>query len=133
MIGDNAWYNEFDRLDDLAMGYEVAAIPLFESDYLREFYDLYEIVNRKARLTCAEESFEQVLLDVSGAGRWEAVAQKTRELYGPPKRVMVFDDVVQLREELEGPSGLAPFFFVFDLMFCEYDGFALCFMSGTNN
>lgn len=46
---------------------------------------------------------------------------------------MLFDDVSGIIDELEGPDGLAPFFFFFDLMFCEYDDFTLCFMSGSNN
>ena len=45
----------------------------------------------------------------------------------------VFDNNVKLREELEGPDGLSPFFFVFDLMFCEYGEYTLCFISGSNN
>ncbi|MDO4399578.1 MAG: hypothetical protein Q4D27_01360 [Coriobacteriia bacterium] len=127
------WRTEFDALDDLAMEYEVAVIPFFKTDYLQEFYDFYEIKRRDAKLTPLQASFEEALREVSGEHRWEAIAKKAKELFGLPSRVMVFDDVKHLKGELEGPMGLAPFFFVFDMMFCEYEGFTLCFMSGTNN
>ena len=39
MLFDQAWNEKLDRLDELAMGYEVAVIPLYEEDYLKEFYD----------------------------------------------------------------------------------------------
>ena len=133
MVGDKDWLEQLYALDDLAMGYEVAVIHLLEDDYLSEFYDLFEVRGREARLVPSDEGFEQTLRAVCGERRWEVIAQRTEGLYGLPSRVMVFDDVAGLKDELEGPDGLAPFFFVFDLMFCEYEGFALCFMSGTNN
>ena len=47
---------------------------------------------------------------------------------------MVFDGATaDLCEALGGRRGLSPFFFVFDMMFCEYPECTLCFMSGTNN
>ena len=127
------WRKEFDALDDLAMEHEVAVIPFFETDYLQEFYDFYEIKQRGAKLAPCQAGFEEALRDVSGEHRWEAIAQKAKELFGLPNRGMVLDDAKSLKGELEGPEGLAPFFFVFDMMFCEYEDFTLCFMSGTNN
>ena len=133
MIADKAWKAKLKLLDDLAMRYEVAVKPLYEEDYLDEFYDFYEIKNRKAKLVPSTEGFEETLKNVSGEYSWEAIAEKTESLFGLPVRVTVFDNDEKLREELEGPEGLAPFFFVFDLMFCEYGEYTLCFISGSNN
>ena len=133
MIADKDWKAKLKLLDDLAMRYEVAVKPLYEEDYLKEFYDFYEIKNRKAKLVTVEEGFEETLKNVSGEDSCEAVAEKTKSLFGLPVRVTVFDNNVKLREELEGPDGLSPFFFVFDLMFCEYGQYTLCFISGSNN
>ena len=133
MIADKEWKAKLKLLDDLAMRYEVAVKPLYEEDYLKEFYDFYEIKNRRAKLVSAEEGFEETLKNVSGEDRWEAIAEKTKSLFGLPFRVTVFDDDTKLKEELEGSDGLAPFFFVFDLMFCEYGEYTLCFISGSNN
>lgn len=120
-------------LNDVAMEYEVAVVPLFEEDYRKEFYDFYEIKNRDAKPIPAEEGFEETLKSMSGEFRWEAIAEKTESLFGLPARVTVFDDDADLREELGGPDGLSPFFFVFDLMFCEYEDHTLCFLCGSNN
>ncbi len=133
MIADKNWFDELDQLDDLSMGYEVAVIPLFAEDYLKEYYDFYKIKNRKPKLIPSEEDFDGALREVSGEYRWEAIAEKAKSLYGLPTRVMVFDDDTQLRESLGGRRGLSPFFFVFGMMFCEYEGFTLCFLSGSNN
>lgn len=133
MIADKDWRAKLKLLDDLAMSYEVTVKPLYEEDYLKEFYDFYEIKNRRAKLVPAEEGFEKTLKNVSGEDSCEAVAEKTKSLFGLPVRVTVFDNNVKLREELEGPDGLSPFFFVFDLMFCEYGEYTLCFISGSNN
>ena len=134
MIRDQEWNDKLDLLEDLAMGYEVGVIPFFEKNYLQEFYDFYEIRHRSGRLIPAEAGFEESLRDVSGEYRWEAIAEKALELFGRPFRVMVFDTYDPgLTEELGGTRGLSPFFFVFDMIFCEYEGFTLCFMSGSNN
>ena len=133
MFADKDWKAKLKLLKDLAMRYEVAVKPLYEKDYLKEFYDFYEIRKRKEKLVPAEEGFEETLKNVSGEYRWEAIAEKTKSLFGLPLRVTVFDDITKLRDEMEGPEGLAPFFFVFDLMFCEYGEYTLCFISGSNN
>ena len=133
MIADKDWKANLKLLNDLAMQYEVGVKLLYEKNYLKEFYDFYEIRNRKAKLVPAEEGFEEILKNVSGEYRWEAIAEKTKSLFGLPLRVTVFDDITKLRDEMEGPEGLAPFFFVFDLMFCEYGEYTLCFISGSNN
>lgn len=133
MIAGKDWKAKLKLLDELAMRYEVAVKPLYKEDYLKEFYDFYEIKNRNAKLVPAEEGFEETLKNVSGEDSCEAVAEKTKSLFGLPVRVTVFDNNVKLREELEGPDGLSPFFFVFDLMFCEYGEYTLCFISGSNN
>ncbi len=133
MTGDGEWKEKLHLLSGLTMKYEVAVIPLYKADYLTEFLDFYEIKNRDAVLVPSEEDFDGALRDLSGEYRWEAIAEKTKDLFGLPERVMVPDNDAHLREELEGPDGLAPFFFVFGLMFCEYSDFTLCFMSGSNN
>ncbi len=133
MVDKNDIYEKVHVLYDLAMKYEVAVIPLFEEDYLNEFLDFYEIKNRDLELIPAEKDFDESLKDLSGEYRWEELAEKTKELFGIPVNVMIFADDTSLREELEGPDGLAPFYFVFDLMFCEYEGFTLCFICGSNN
>ena len=48
MFADKDWKAKLKLLKDLAMRYEVAVKPLYEKDYLKEFYDFYEIRNRKA-------------------------------------------------------------------------------------
>ncbi len=133
MIADKEWKANLKLLNDLAMRYEVAVKPLYEEDYLKEFYDFYEIKNRRSKLVSAVEGFEETLKNVSGECCWETIAEKTKSLFGLPLRVTVFDDDTKLKEELEGPDGLAPFFFVFDMMFCEYGEYTLCFISGSYN
>ena len=135
MIGDDNWFETLRPLEELAMGYEVAVFPLFAQDYLQEFYDWFRIRDRdrRAKLIPSEEGFEASLKAVSGEYRWEAIAEMAKRLYGLPSRVMVFDDDRRLRDALGGPRGLSSFFFVFDMMFCEYGDFTLCFLSGTNN
>ena len=135
MIADKDWKDKLRLLDDLAMVYEVAVIPLYEKDYLTEFYDFYRIRNRSGKLVPSELGFEDSLREVSGEYRWEEIAEMAKELYGLPKRIMGFENGApsDLREALGGRRGLSPFFFVFDMMFCEYEGFTLCYMSGTNN
>ena len=64
---------------------------------------------------------------------WQKIEEKTKALLGEPESVAIFEDCGPLIDEMEGADGLAPFFFVFDIMFCEYKRFTLCFISGTNN
>lgn len=133
MLADRDLLRKAAELDELAMGYETAVQPLLAEDYVKEFYDFYRIRNRKRKLIPSEDIFERALMEVSGYDVWRPIAEKTESVFGLPKRVMVFDDDADLREELGGRRGLGPFFFVFGIMFCEYDGFTLCFISGTNN
>ena len=135
MIADKDWKKKLGLLDDLAMGYEVAVIPMYEKDYLAEFYDFYRIRNRSGKLVPSELGFEGSLREVSGEYRWEEIAVRAKAYFGLPVRIMGFEDGApsDLREALGGRRGLSPFFFVFDMMFCEYEGFTLCYMSGTNN
>ena len=133
MIDKNEILEKVNILDDLAMKYEVAVIPLFEEDYLKEFLDFYEIKNLDLKLVPSEDDLDEALKNLSGEYRWEEIAEKTKSLFGVPDRIMVLEDDRSLKEELEGPDGLAPFFFVFDLMFCEYEEYTMCFLCGTNN
>ena len=128
-------FDKAEELDELAMLYEVSVMPLFEKDYLKEFYDFYRIRNRKAKLIPSEEDLDGSLRDLSGEYRWKEIAEKTKSLFGLPERIMVFsiDDLEHLKDELGGRRGCSGFFFVFDVMFCEYDGYTLCFICGTNN
>lgn len=120
-------------LDQLAQRYETSVTAFPAGDYLRAFCDFYEIKGRDLKLIPAPEGFHAALRELSGDDVWQPIARETERLFGPPRRVTVFEDDKALRDELEGPEGLAPFFFVFDLMFCEYEGFTLSFLSGTNN
>ena len=133
MHPDSGWYEKMRSLNEFAMEYETAAVSFFEKDYLKEFYDFYEIRNRKAGLIPSPCGFEESLKELSGEDCWKPIAEKTESLFGIPERVRIFDNDRELREELEGPDGLSPFFFVFDLMFCEYENYTLCFISGSNN
>ncbi len=124
---------KIELLDKLAMEYEISVQAFGAEDYLREFYGFYEIKNRDHRLIPSPDTFYETLKEVSGDDVWEPIAKKTESLFGAPARVTVFEDITGLRDELEGPDGLAPFFSVFDLMFCEYEDFTLCYISGSNN
>ena len=129
-------WDKVQELHELAMKYEVAVVPFFEKDYLKEFCDFYRIRNREAKLIPSEENFDGSLRDLSGEYRWEEIAKKAMDLFGLPERIMVFDmndSFDRLRDELGGRRGLSGFFFVFDVMFCEYDGYTLCFICGSNN
>ena len=122
-----------EELDDLAMSYETAVQMLPERNYLNTFLDFYRIKHRDLRLIDAAEPFREALRELCGDSVWQPIAECAESLFGIPKRITRFEDDSTLREELEGPRGGAPFFFVFDLMFCEYEGFTLCFLSGTNH
>lgn len=121
------------RLDKLAMYYETAVQLFPGTGYLKNFYDFYEIKNREPKLIPTEGGFRETLREVSGDDVFTPIADLTEELFGTPERVLVFDDSASLCDELDGPDGLGPLFFIFGMMFCEYGGFTLCFMSGTNN
>ena len=97
-------------------------------------HDSHEVIHDIIRLVPADCDFDEALRNVSGEYRWEAIAEAAKRLFGLPDRIMVFDGATaDLREALGGRRGLSPFFFVFDMMFCEYPECTLCFMSGTNN
>ena len=120
-------------LNTLSMQYETAVIDFPADGYPNAFFDYFEIKDRDLKLIPSELGFHETLKEVSGYDVWQLIADLTEEFFGEPKRVTVFEDDKSLRDELEGPEGLAPFFFIFDLMFCEYDDFTLCFISGSNN
>lgn len=124
------WISDLNRL---AMVYETGVSLFSGKDYLTEFYDFYEIINRKEKLLPSPCGFEETLKDVSGDDCWKIIADQTKSLFGSPRRVMVFEDVRNLQDELGGPDGLSSFYSVFDLMFCEYGDYTLCFISGSNN
>lgn len=135
MIDKEKLFDKVDILNEVSMGYEVSVIPFFEKDYMKEFYDFYEIKNRAPKPVPLEEDFDECIKLLSGEYRWEEIAEKVKSLFGLPKRSLFFeeDGILALRDELDGPDGLAPFFFVFDIMFCEYDDYTLCYICGTNN
>ena len=122
-----------ERLIELAMRYETAVLLLPEDNYAKTFFDFYEIKNRDAKTIPAPDGFYETLKEVCGDDVWQPIAEKTESLFGLPKRVAVFENDAAWKDELEGPDGLGPFFFIFGVMFCEYDGFTLCFISGSNN
>ena len=128
------WDDRWRELNTFAMEHEIAVAPFTGADYLQEFLDFYEIRNsRDAKLVPSDGGLYKGLEDLAGEESGNAVAVETERLYGLPSGVSFFEDGKKLMEELEGPDGLAPFFFVFDIMFCEYDGFTLCFICGSNN
>ena len=120
-------------LNELAMRYEIAVQALPGAGYLGAFLDFYAVKNRRQRLVPIDGTFREALREVCGDDVWEPIARQTEALFGTPERVTVFEDDGALLDELEGPEGLGPFFFLFGLMFCEYGSFTLCFISGTNN
>ena len=121
------------RLDKLSMYYETSVQLLPGSGYLEAFWDFYEIKDRTQRLAPTEGSFRENLRELSGDDVFAPIADLTEELFGLPERVTTVGELEALREELDGPDGFGPFFFNFDLLFCEYGTFTLCFISGTNN
>lgn len=132
MSVDNSVQSRIEILDRFTMTYEVSVQALRPDDYFAEFCDFYGIRNRENKLIPFAGSFKEALNELFG-DVWEPVYGKTEELFGEPERVMFFENSAGIINELEGKDGLAPFFFVFDLMFCEYGSFTLCFISGTNN
>lgn len=125
---ENVW-----QLGDLAMEYEVAVIPFSSGDYLEEFYRFYKVFNRDHKLVPASDSYYEELKELKTYDGWREIIGQTKTFFGIPNCIKVFEDAAALTEELEGPLGLAPLFFVDDLLFCEYDDLTLCFISGTNN
>ncbi|MBO4367271.1 MAG: hypothetical protein J5859_01045 [Clostridia bacterium] len=122
-----------DILRKFAMAYETYVQCFPAADYPDSFRRFYEVKTKGLRLVPAEEGFRAALKEVSGDDPCGPIAQKTEDLFGLPLRVTVFEDDTALRDEMEGPDGLGPFFFIFGIMFCEYAGFTLCFISGSNN
>ena len=133
LSGDDTVMNKIEILNALTMKDEVSVQAFSADGYLQEFYDFYEINNRDQQLTAFDGTFGDAMREVFGDAVSITIAEQTRYLFGEPKCVKVFSDVGDVVGELEGEDGLAPFYIVFDLMFCEYDGFTLCFISGTNN
>ena len=127
------WDARFDLIHEIAMEQGTAVIPFFHEEYITEFYDFYRVRNRNGTLTSVKEGFVLGLEEVCGVPYGDVIAEKAEELFGKPGRLTVFEDMKPLKEELEGPRGLGPFFFVFDILFAEYDGFTLCFISGSND
>ena len=133
MFVDNTISEKARTLNDLTMKYEVAAHAFSADRYLNEFEDFYEIKNRNHRLIPSSLPFYDALKELCGDDCFRQIAEMTEIMFGKPKSVMEFENIRPLIDELEGPDGLAPFFFVFDLMFCEFDELTLCLISGTNN
>ena len=121
-------------LHDFAMAYETAVVYLDEEDYLEELCYIYYIKNRDLHLIPSPEDFYTSLKEVSGEDCGGLIAEKAESLFGLPKRVMILEEEKQLISELEAcEDGWGAFYIVFGLLFCEYEGFTLCFISGTNN
>ena len=120
-------------LNELSMPYETAVIPLYDADYTKEFCTFYHIYGQTAKTVPFELRFSDALKEICGDNCQKAIAETAVRLFGVPKRITVLEDGDNLIKLLEGPDGYAPFFFVFDLMFCEYDHLTLCFLSGSNN
>ena len=132
MALDGVSRDKLRELDDFSMKYEVAVHAFGTENYSEEFFDLYEIKNRTPEPMALPDSFIEIAVERCGEFCLP-VAEKAVSLFGEPKRVTVFDNDSALKEELEGALGLAPFFFVFEILFCEYEGLTICFISGSNN
>ena len=132
---DRELFDKVEGLHELAMYYETSVMAFGREDYLNQFFRFYRIRNRTPRPVPSTVDFYESLKEVSGDGRSQPIAAETVRLFGLPERVMVFEveDIRRLTDEMEGPRGCGPFFFNFDIMFCEYRDFTLCFISGTNN
>ena len=133
MIADQTLSEKAAALDALAMQYETAVTIFPAADYAAEFCRFFEVKAHGLKLIPSPNGFYDALKEVSGDDVWQPIAQKTEVLFGLPKRVTVFENDAAIRNALEGDDGMGPFCFIFDLMFCEYDSFTLCFISGTNN
>ena len=136
MIADREVSGKAAELDALAMRYETAVIALPAERYAEAFCRFYSLSGRELKLVPFADGFHHALQQVSGDDVWQPIAAQTERLFGLPNRVTVPKNDRERKRiirGLEGPNGLGPFFFAFDLMFCEYDGFTLCFLSGSNN
>lgn len=133
MFIDKTISEKVEILNEITMKYETAVQAFGAENYLKEFYDFYEIERREHRLILPPYSFYETLRELSGGDVWQPIADETERLFGKPECVKIFEDNRPLIDEMEGAGGLAPFFFVFDIMFCEYEDFTICFISGTNN
>ncbi len=132
---EREWDPRWSELDGFAMVREVSVTPFTGGDWLEAFYDFFEIRKKNRRFAPVPTGRDLYgsMEDLAGEEAGRAVAAETERLFGLPLALTRFEDDGDLREELSGPRGLARFFFVFDILFCEYEGFTLCFICGTNN
>ena len=133
MLVDKNVLEKVGELDKMTIELGVAVQAFSAKSFLKEFCDFYEIENIDYSVIPSPYSFHEALRELAGDDVWQKLADKTESLFGVPVSVKAFEDDRALTEELEGPDGLAPFFFVFDILFCGYEGFTLCFISGTND
>ena len=134
MITEHEVLQKVWQLDDHAMEWNTAVMPLPAEDYLETFFDFYEIRDRDLSPVPCGGSLHDSMVMLCGEGRGEPVAEKAESLFGRPGRIMVFEDPGPLTRQLEmSEGGVGPFYFIFDLMFCEYEGFTLCFITGSND
>ena len=133
MTADRNINEKAELLNGLTTRYGTAVTVLPAEGWAEAFCDFYEIKNRDLKAVPSPDGFCGTLREVCGYDVWQPIAERTESLFGLPRRVAVFEDDAALREEMEGPDGLGPFFFIFDMMFCEYDTFTLCFISGSDD
>lgn len=133
MFIDEALYIKTKILNDTAEKYEASVQTFPAKNYLGEFYDFYEIKNRNQHPVIYKKSFPEALKEVCGDDAYQPLADKTKSLFGAPNRVLLFEDSGRLTDEMSNADSAAPFYIVFDFMFCEYKDFTLLFISGTNN
>ena len=132
---EREWDPRWSELNAFAMEREISVTPFTDPDWLEAFYDFFEIRKKNRRFAPVPTGTDLYggMTDLAGEEAGRAVAAETERLFGLPLRLTRFEDAQELMDELSGPRGLAPFFFVFDALFCEYEGFTLCFLCGTNN
>ena len=121
-------------LDDFAMESSCAVMPFSKEHYLEEFLKFYEIKGRKHKLKLSQDSLYKNLEEMCAYGKGRPVAEKTEEMFGLPLNIYEFEDEKAITEQMEGMNGgCSGFYFVFYVIFCEYEDFVLCFFSGSND
>ena len=134
MLTDQNILDKAGILDDFAVDYDIAVLALPAEDCLQEFLDFYELKAPDAKLVPSELDLRETIEDMGHYDSWQLVADKAEALFGLPERISVLEDEDPVLRSLEtSEGGVGPFYVMFCLAFCEYEGFTLCFMAGSND
>ena len=124
--------NAIKQLNDFTMKYEAAVIPFSADGYLEEFFDFYKMKRRDHGVTRFSRSLEKTLKSYGGDDCAGPITREIKKTFGLPLDVKVFVNSTYSLHEFEDGDNLTPFFFVFDIVFCEYENFTLCLIFGSN-